>query len=63
MSLQTIVSSGLAARLRPRRGPAGDVLPSSAQVAVGISVGSMRILETGLALTAIATAVLVGLGR
>jgi hypothetical protein len=64
VSLQTIVSSGLAGRLRLRRavGPAA-LEPRVTQVAMDLSARSMRILETGLALTAIATALLIGLGR
>jgi hypothetical protein len=39
--------------------------PTSRTVAVPIriSISSMRVLETGLALSAIATAMLIGLGR
>jgi hypothetical protein len=64
VSLQTIVSGGLAGRLRPRRGAAAAALePRATQVAIDLPVGSMRILETGLALTALVTALLIGLGR
>ena len=70
MSLHTIVNHGLAGRLLQRRASA------AAHHAVASTVGqpgmelpgrlsgmSMRILETGLAITAIATAVLIGLAR
>jgi len=64
VSLQTIVSGGLAGRRRLRRAVAAAVLqPPATQAALDLSVGSMRILETGLALTAIATALLIGLAR
>ena len=70
MSLHSI-SDGLAGRLTHRRasGAAGRaaVASSIAQPRMDLpgrlSGMSMRILETGLAVTAIATAVLIGLGR
>jgi hypothetical protein len=65
VSLQTIVSGGIGRRLRRRRavGPA-ELEPRATEVAIDLSGNrSMRILETGLALTAIATALLIGLGR
>ena len=62
MSLHTIVSDGLAGRFHSR-----DVVavaqPRTSHMAVLLSGASMRILETGLALTAIVTALLIGLGR
>lgn len=64
MSLQTIVSSGFVGRLHPRPAPARIAAqPRARDIAIGINVGSMRILETGIAVTALATAVLIGLGR
>jgi hypothetical protein len=64
VSLQTIVSGSHAGRLRIRRAVGRVALePRVTQVALDISAGSMRILETGLALSAIATALLIGLGR
>lgn len=64
MSLQTIVSNGLVGRLHPRR----VIQPIAAEprtrdVAMNIPVGSMRFLEAGIALTALATALLIGVGR
>ena len=71
MSLQTIVSDGVAGRLTRRPAPATGgravVAPAVTQPRIELSGRlsgmSMRILETGLAVTAIATAVLIGLGR
>ena len=64
MSLQTIVASGLGSRLRLRRGALQATLePPPNTLAVAMSGGSMRFLEAGLALTALATALLIGLGR
>ena len=70
MSLQTIVSDGLTARLAHRRAHAvparvtvASVAPPRGELAGRLSGMSMRFLETGLAVTAIATAVLIGLGR
>lgn len=62
MSLHTIVSDRLAGRL-PRRATAVAAQPTTAPLAVRLSGMSMRVLETGLALVAIATALLIGLGR
>jgi len=60
LSLQTIVQGSLAGRIPARR----DVVarrPARATLAPArFSISSMRILETGLALTAIATALLIG---
>ena len=64
MSLHTIVSDGLAGRLPTRRIAAAAVArPARSPMAVRLSGASMRVLETGLALTAIATALLIGIGR
>ena len=64
MSLHTIVSDGLAGRFlhHPRRAVAATKARSNS-IAVRFQGKSMRPLETGLALTAIATALLIGLGR
>ena len=70
MSLHTIVSDGLAGRLAHRRAAAATRTAVASTVAQPrielpgrLSGLSMRILETGLAVTAIATAFLIGLGR
>ena len=63
-SLHTNVSDGLVGRLAHRRAAAAVARqPASSQLVVRLSGASMRLLETGLALTAIATALLIGLGR
>ena len=62
MSLHTIVSRGMAGRLSGRIDD-----PASGQQEPGGRVllpgASMWLLQTGLAITAIATAILIGLGR
>lgn len=63
MSLHTIVSDGLHGRLQPRRAVAAVAQPRTTDLAARLSGASMRILETGLAVTAIAVALLIGLGR
>lgn len=64
MSLHTIVSSGVVGRLHPRRGAIDETIrPRTADMTVLLSGASMRVLETGLAVIAIATALLIGLGR
>jgi hypothetical protein len=67
VSLHTLVSDGLANRLQPRLQPrritAAVAQPRATDMAARLSGASMRLLETGLALTAIATALLIGLGR
>lgn len=63
MSLHTIVNDGLAARLPQRRARAVAVQPETNQLAVRLTGASMRVMETGLAMTAIVVAVLIGLGR
>jgi len=62
VSVRVIAQDGLAGRLRRRVGPSR----STARLAVfptRISISSMRALETSVALGAIATALLIGLGR
>jgi hypothetical protein len=63
VSLHTIVSAGLAGRFGQRRVAAAVARPRPARFSVLLTGASMRVLETGLALTAIATAILIGLGR
>jgi hypothetical protein len=64
VSLHTLVTDGLAGRFPARRSSTAVVSRrESSTLAAGLSGASMRILETGLALAAIATAVLIGLGR
>ena len=63
MSLQTIVRGGFAGRLRPRRDLTRRAAPRAVAVSTRLSISSMRVLETGLALSAIATALLLGYGR
>lgn len=64
MSLHTIVGSGVAGRLHARRGAVSAVIePRASNMTVLLSGASMRVLETGLAVIAIATALLIGLGR
>ena len=65
MSLHTIVQGGVAARLHRRR-----VIPAPAPLATRtlplttrISISSMRVLETGLAIGAIAAALFIGQGH
>jgi len=64
VSLQTIIAGGLTDHRRLRREPAAAMIePRQRAIAVVLSGGSMRILETGMALMALATAFLIGLGR
>jgi hypothetical protein len=63
VSLHAIVQDGLAARLRLRRDVTARATARTTAVSVRISISSMRILETSLALGAIATALIIGLGR
>lgn len=63
MSLHTIVSDGLRSRLDARRDAVAVAQPAPAPLASRLSGMSMRILETTLAVTAIAVALLIGLGR
>jgi hypothetical protein len=64
VSLYTIVSDGLAGRL-PSRPVTADAVaqPPTTGMAGRLTGASMRVLETGLALIAIVTALLIGLGR
>jgi hypothetical protein len=64
VSLYSIVSHGLSGRLRPRRDMRGvDREAEPVAVLVDLPGGSMRLLETGLAVAALATALLLGLGH
>ena len=64
MSLHTIVGDQLAGRLHLRRTTDAAVAqPPHAAMAVRLSGASMRVLETGLAIAAIASALLIGLVR
>jgi len=65
VSLSSMVSRGIAGRLRLRPSDAGQSLeePRATSVAVRLPGASMRFLEAGLAATAIATAILIGFGR
>ena len=64
MSLHTIVSSGVVGRFHLRRGAVSAVIqPRTTDMSTLLSGASMRLLETGLAIIAIATAMLIGLGR
>jgi len=65
VSLYSVVSRGVAGRFGQR--PTDDPVPAPQVGAVDPRVrfhsASMRVLEAGLALTAIATAILIGVGR
>jgi hypothetical protein len=71
VSLYTVVSRGLVGRLGQHPDEPGAVAESVAgsepavadNPAVWLQGASMRLLEAGLALTAIATAFLIGVGR
>ena len=63
MSLHTIVTEGLAGRLHPRRAVAAIAQPRTTDLAARLSGMSMRFLEFALAATAIAVALLIGIGR
>jgi hypothetical protein len=60
VSLHSTVQASLAGRRNPGRDAAARVLTRSVAIPIRISISSMRLLETGLALTAIATALLIG---
>jgi len=66
VSLYSVVSRGVAGRFG-QRPIIGDPAPAPQVGAVDPRVrfqsASMRVLEAGLALTAIATAILIGVGR
>lgn len=64
MSLYSMVSRGVTGRFSQRQ--SGDARPDEARsrsLAVRLPGASMRMLEAGLAATAIATAILIGAGR
>lgn len=56
-----MVQGSFAGRLHVRRDAAERAMNRSAVMPIRISISSMRLLETGLALTAIATALFIGL--
>jgi hypothetical protein len=62
VSVRVIAQDGLAGRLRHRLG-ASRSTARPAVFPIRISISSMRALETSVALGAIATALLIGLGR
>jgi hypothetical protein len=65
VSLTSMVSRGVVGRLRALPTDEGTSIdqPRATTLAVRLPGASMRLLEGGLALTAIATAILIGLGR
>jgi hypothetical protein len=63
VSLHTIVQGSFAGRLRLRRLLPARAVGVPAVLPQRITISSMRVLETGLALSAIATALLIGVGR
>ena len=64
MSLYSVVSRGVAGRFGQRSGAVGASDQADTRgPAVRLPGASMRVLEAGLALTAIATAILIGVGR
>ena len=63
MSLHTIVNDGLLERLQSRRAAVAVAEPRTTELAVRLTGMSMRLLETTLAVAAIAVALLIGLGR
>jgi hypothetical protein len=65
VSLYSVVSRGVAGRLgqRPIDDPAQVARLEAVSPSVLLQSASMRLLEAGLALTAIATAILIGVGR
>lgn len=63
MSLHAIVQDGLATRLRLRRNGTARSTSRTGAVPLRISISSMRILETSIALGAVVAALLIGAGR
>jgi hypothetical protein len=65
VSLSLLVSRGATGRLRQRPSDEGASIDQArvATFAVRLPGASMRLLEAGLVLTAIATAILIGIGR
>jgi len=65
VSLYSVVSRGVAGRLGQRSGIVTGQPDRVDTTIPGVRLpgASMRVLEAGLALTAIATAILIGLGR
>jgi hypothetical protein len=65
VSLYTVVSRGVSGRLSQRLSDPGANVDQARTRNQGVRLpgASMRVLEAGLALTAIATAILIGVGR
>ena len=65
MSLYTVVSRGVSGRFGQRQSDQGASADQAGARNPGVRLpgASMRVLEAGLALTAIATAILIGVGR
>lgn len=63
MSLHTIVHESLAGRLERGRLVRAPIASRAVALPTRVSISSMRVLETVLALGAIATALLIGHGR
>jgi len=63
VSLYTVVSRGVSGRLGQRPSDRGTSADQAGTRNVRLPGASMRVLEAGLALTAIATAILIGVGR
>jgi hypothetical protein len=65
VSLYSVVSRGVTGRLGQRPSDPGAAVDQNATriQTVRLPGASMRVLEAGLALTAIATAILIGIGR
>lgn len=63
MEPDTFHSGAILERRRPPRATTRARPRRQGHIAVPLSGSSMRIMETGLAVTAIATAILIGLGR
>ena len=60
MSLHTVVQGSFAGRLHPRREATTPVRQRSISLPSRVTISSMRVLETSIALSAIATALLIG---
>jgi hypothetical protein len=63
VSLHTIVNDSFVGRMNLRRAPVRPAQPRARDMTVLLSGASMRVLEISLAVTALAVALLLGLGR
>jgi hypothetical protein len=67
VSLYSVVSRGVVGRFGQRQGEADasaeQASPRNLNLSVRLPGASMKVLEAGIALTAIATAILMGVGR